>query len=625
MKKLIFLILFFCSTIFAQKVEIPSLHLNDVDFEIKVYDISDSLGAAEIKFVNSDTTFIANVEAENNSVDSVFSIPETGKYNVYFNETKLNQTIRVLPGWISILPPLLAISLALIIRQVLVSLAAGIYLGAIFIYDFNPFKALLRMADTFLLDSLTDPGHILIMSITLLIGGTVGVISRNGGTTGLANQVTKLAKTSRSGMLSSWLMGLVIFFDEYANTLIIGNMVKPITDRLKISREKLAYIIDSTAASTASVAIISTWIGYEIGLISDGLKSVGIDDNAYNVFIQTIPSRFYPLASLFFVFITSFLQRDIGPMVKAEKAARKGEYTKEDKKEKNFGDLDQSFKIKDIKKVRWFNGAIPIGIFLFGTVIGLYFTGVANLKAEGIVDYNLQQIISSSESNLALFWACFIAGIVAIVMTKIQKLTTLNEAVESWQNGIKSMVFTCVILVFAWGISAITSELKTADYLISLLSESLNPHYLPALIFILCAIISFATGTSWGTMAIVIPIAIPLSFKIGIQFGLSPDANYMILLNVISSILAGAVFGDHCSPISDTTILSSMASGCNHIEHVRTQMPYAVIVAFFSLLLGSLPTAYGVSPFISNALIFISLTLFIFVFGKKITNQSLQN
>ncbi|MCB9249255.1 MAG: hypothetical protein H6613_12295 [Ignavibacteriales bacterium] len=212
----------------------------------------------------------------------------------------------------------MAILLALLFRQVLVALFAGIYVGLLFIHDFNFITALLRLVDTNLFSALIDPDHAYIILFTLLIGGVVGVISKNGGTIGLANQITKFAKTPRSGMLSSWLMGLVIFFDDYANSLIIGNMMRPITDKLKISREKLAYIVDSTAAPIASLVIISTWIGYELGLIGDGLKLIGSDQNPYEVFLQTLPYRFYPIAAVFFFFITSYLKRDFGPMYKAE-------------------------------------------------------------------------------------------------------------------------------------------------------------------------------------------------------------------------------------------------------------------------------------------------------------------
>jgi len=275
----------------------------------------------------------------------------------------------VLPGWLSIVPPLLAILLALFFRQVLVALFAGIYVGLLFLYDFQPITALLRLIDTNLFNALIDPDHAYIILFTLLIGGVVGVISKNGGTIGLANQITKFAKTPRSGMLASWFMGLVIFFDDYANSLIIGNMMRPITDKLKISREKLAYIVDSTAAPVASLVIISTWIGYELGLISEGLNAIGSTQNPYEVFIQTLPYRFYPIAAIYFVFLTSFLKRDFGPMYKAEVGARKAELS-----ELESLDVEKNVKKSQLalSKTRWYNGAIPIlFILFFQTCVGV--------------------------------------------------------------------------------------------------------------------------------------------------------------------------------------------------------------------------------------------------------------
>ncbi|MCB0750635.1 MAG: Na+/H+ antiporter NhaC family protein, partial [Ignavibacteriae bacterium] len=243
-------------------------------------------------------TFYSKVE--NNNAQLFVELPESGTYDFRLYEGALKKIQKkVLPGWISIVPPLLAILLALLFRQVLVALFAGIYVGLLFMNDFNFITALLRLVDTNLFSALIDPDHAYIILFTLLIGGVVGVISKNGGTIGLANQITKFAKTPRSGMLSSWLMGLVIFFDDYANSLIIGNMMRPITDKLKISREKLAYIVDSTAAPIASLVIISTWIGYELGLIGDGLKLIGSNQNPYEVFLQTLPYRFYPIAAVF--------------------------------------------------------------------------------------------------------------------------------------------------------------------------------------------------------------------------------------------------------------------------------------------------------------------------------------
>jgi len=551
----------------------------------------------------------------NEAIIEIF-LPESGEYSFMLYEGTFEDTaIPVLPGWLSIIPPLLAIILALWIRQVIVALFAGIYVGLLFIYNFDPFTALLRLIDTNLFNVLIDPDHMYIILFTLLIGGVVGIISKNGGTIGLANKITKFAKTPKSGMISSWLMGLVIFFDDYANSLIIGNMMRPITDKLRVSREKLAYIVDSTAAPIACLVIISTWIGYELGLIGEGLKVIGSDRNPYEMFIQSLPYRFYPIAAIAFVFLTSITKRDFGPMYKAEVNCRQNGIPE---LENNLSRTKGKRLVLDEKKSKWFNGAIPILVILLGTIAGLIYTGISSLHENGITNYGVQEIIKYSDSYKALLWSSLIAGITAIVLTVSQKIIKLEKAIKAWHSGLQSMLLAVIILVLAWGISAITKELRTADYIISILSDSISARFLPAIVFIAAGMISFATGTSWGTMAIVTPIVIPMASAISNIDGLNNADSDLILIGVISSVLAGSVWGDHCSPIADTTILSSMSSKCDHISHVKTQLPYAVLVGAACLLFGILPTAFGLSPYISLFIIIGFLSGVLFVVGKKV-------
>ncbi len=619
----IILFLTFFANLTAQEIQIPGFSLNGIKTPVKISAIPDSVNSVYLTIIRNNKTENFKLFVKNSTVDTSVIFPSAGNYKVRLNiPGEVYKEIRILPGWFSVIPPLVAILLALIIRQVLVSLFIGIYIGTILIYNFDPVEALLRLADTLILNVLVDYDHMYVIVFTLLIGGVVGIISQNGGTEGLARQITKLAKTAKSGMIASWLMGLVIFFDDYANSLIIGNMMRPITDKLKISREKLAYIVDSTAAPVASLVIISTWIGYELGLIAEGLKTIGSGENAYDVFLKTIPYRFYPIAAIFFVFLTSFLERDFGPMLKAELRARKeGKLTNDDVEIKTL-DLEKS-KIPGEKKANWINGAVPILIILLGTVTGLVYTGMLNLEAAGSTNYSLQNIISHSDSYKALLWSSLLAGIVAVIMSVSQRLLNLHDSMNAWHKGVQTMLFAVIILVFAWGISKITVDLKTADYLISLLSESLNPKLLPVLVFVICGAISFATGTSWGTMAIVMPIVIPLASEVSAIAGLSAAGTTIIIHGVISSVLAGSVWGDHCSPIADTTILSSMASQCNHIDHVRTQLPYALSVGAVSMLIGDFLTAYGLNPFVAIFIIFALLYLILMFFGKKVRPDNL--
>ena len=584
--------------------------------------LTENISSVEM-IVNSDEgmkKYKINVHGGN--IDTVFTLDKSGDYYFSFEGfSSLPEKIRVIPGWLSIIPPLLAILLALLFRQVILSLILGIYAGAVFIYDYNPINGFLRLLDVYIINAASDISHVQIIIFTLLFGGMIGIMSKSGGTRGIANVITKFARTRKSTLISAWFSGLVIFFDDYANTLIVGNLMRPVTDKMRISREKLSFIVDATAAPVASIFIISSWIGYEVGLIQDGLKIIGSEANAYSTFLATIPFRFYPIMMLVFVFMISYFRRDFGPMYKAEIKAINQDKPAADNLDSSQ-ELEEASKIfGNEEKAKWYNGIIPIVVIIIGTVVGLIYTGINSLNSQGITNYGIREIISNSDSYLSLLWSSFGACVVAAVMVLSQKIMNLSETINAWILGIKSMLLAVLILTLAWSIGAITVEMRTADYIIGLISDSISPHYLPVIVFLVCALTSFATGTSWGTMAIMMPIVIPLSHTVSGFYNLSPGDTTLILNGVISSVLAGCVFGDHCSPISDTTILSSMASRCNHVDHVRTQLPYAIAVALFCMLLGDIPTAFGLSPYISLVLIGIVLFVVIFTIGKKVSTN----
>ncbi len=519
---------------------------------------------------------------------------------------------RYLPGWTSILPPLVAIALALVFKEVVSALFVGVWLGAFLWTGLDPLAGLFRSIDTFALQELADPDHSAIVIFSLLIGGIVGVIARNGGTHGIVDRLAKVATTPRRGLLATYGQGLAIFFDDYASTLITGNTMRPVTDRLKVSREKLAYVVDSTSAPIASLTFVSTWIGYELSLIAEGLRSASAsiaatdpelaaelaNTSAFNVFIDTIPYRFYPLLALFFVFLVIWTRRDFGPMHAAEtRALSGGGLYRPDAvlmTDTTGGMMDPA----PGAPRRWWNAALPVLTVVFGVIAGLYATGIAAL---GPGSHPLRDIFGASNSFQALLWASLLGTLVAGALTLGQRILTLQETMDAWLNGLRSMVLSMVILVLAWSLGRAAEELGTAQFLSGIIEGNVPVGLLPVLVFAVAAAISFATGTSWGTMAILIPLVIPLGAQLTAAGGATIDGHYTILLGVVSSVLAGAIFGDHCSPISDTTVMSSMASACDHIHHVRTQMPYALLVAAVGMLIGDIPTAYGLSPWVSLA------------------------
>jgi len=545
--------------------------------------------------------------------------PSTGEMEITAStgDAQTTATVRGIPGILSILPPLLAILLALLYREVVIALVAGTWLGAVFLYDYSILGGFYRVVDYFVINAVTDPSKAQIIIFSLMFGGLVGIITKNGGARGIANLITRFARTPRRGQIASISTAFFLFFDDYANVLVRGNLLRPITDRLRISREKLAFFVDVGAASVASTFFISTWIGYEVGLIDQGLKMIGSSQNAYTLFLQTIPYLFYPISALILAFIIAVTGRDFGPMWEAERRARVEGKPLRDGAEPAT-DLAESGEIDEDVPARWINGALPVVSILAVGIFGLYLTGTRALDASGATGYGIGDIVGAADSYKALLWASLTGCIVAMLLSVLQGILTVKVAIEAWVTGLKSMILAMIILILAWSIGNVTEELHTAEYLVQILREVLSPYLLPALTFIVAAMVAFSTGTSWATMAILMPLVIPLGHALGVDLGLSSTENHHLMLGVISSVLSGAVFGDHCSPISDTTILSSMASACDHIDHVRTQLPYALLAAVGGVLIGDIPTAFGFSPFLAIALSTAVMLLAVMVFGKKV-------
>ena len=578
------------------RIEAPNLVLTGIPFQLTVIavdaegnPVSDYEGTLSITGLASGS--FDGLRIEEAVVDSGGSHTLRVQDGVLSAEAE----VRAIPGILSILPPILAITFALVFRQVVLSLFSGIWLAATFIYDYNILAGFFAVLTHFIINAITTKSQAQILVFSFLFGGMVGVITRNGGARGIAELITRFAKGAKGGQLSTMLMALVMFFDDYANVLIRGNLMRPITDKLRISREKLSFLVDTGAASVASTALISTWIGYEVGLIDQGLQIIGSPEDAYTMFIRTIPYRFYPLLALVFAFMVSATDRDFGPMLKAERRARFEGKVNRDGAEPATETLEDETDADTPSS--WLNGLAPIVAILVVGLGGIYITGRNALGPNDEV--SLGNIVSSADSYVGLLWASLAGCVVAMFLAVVRRVLTLTQAFAAWIQGLKSMMMAIVILVLAWSIGAATTELQAASYLVQILEGALDPGWLPVLTFVIAAAMAFATGTSWATMAIMMPLVIPLANSLSTSAGLGPERVDTILVGVISSVLAGAVFGDHCSPISDTTILSSMASAADHIDHVRTQLPYALVVALVGMIVGSIPTAYGMSPWIS--------------------------
>jgi len=534
--------------------------------------------------------------------------------------------VRVLPGWISLLPPVLAIVLALVFKEVVTSLFLGVWFGAFFYAGLNPLTGTLRAIDTFITPALVNADHAAILVFSFLLGGMVGVISKSGGTRGIVEAVQPLATTPRRAQLATYLSGLAIFFDDYANTLIVGNTMRPITDRMNVSREKLAYIVDSTAAPVAAIVFVSTWVGFEISLIGDGLAAAAAQAgtapdvaaalesaNAFSIFIHSIPYLFYPLLALLMVGLIIVLQRDFGPMLKAERRASRGEgLYREGAMLMSEAESDKMEPVEGAP-LRWYNAVLPVLTVVVVVLLGLYLQGRANLGRPG----TLWEIFAKANAFDALLWGSLMGCIVAIGLAVGQRILSVNQAIDGLVGGMRAMFLAAIILILAWSLGSVTEVLGTAPYISGLLEGNLPPQLLPALVFVTAASIAFATGTSWGTMGILLPIAIPLAVALGGTVDPEAGTSYVLLIGSIASVLAGAIFGDHCSPISDTTVMSSMASACDHVDHVRTQLPYAIVVGLVGIVVGSIPTAFGFPVWLSLLLGAAVLYVLLRFYGQK--------
>ena len=521
-----------------------------------------------------------------------------------------------MPLWMSILPPLVAIVMALLIKEVISSLFVGILTGTFLMAYYggaSPASALggglLRVVDTYVVGSLFDADHVTIIVFTLIIGGMVRVITANGGMQGVVNWLSRRAKGPRSGQLMTFCMDLCIFFDDYSNTLVVGNTMRPIADKLKVSREKLSYIVDSTSAPVVAVAFVTTWIGAELSYIQDGIKAIGLEASAYSVFFHSLAYSFYPFLTLGFVLMIIFSGRDYGPMLKAERKAR----------QTSSMETDMANNVS--KPAHIIDALIPLAVLIFGTIVGLVATGYdASVWQAGTGFFSkLSETIGAANSYKALLWASVLSLLTAIVMTLLRGDMKFGKIMEEMVEGFKAMFNAVLILTMAWSIALVTKDMHTAEFVSQLLVQwSLSPVLVPVLTFVLAALIGFSTGTSWGTMAILYPLILPASWLLCQEQGMSVGTTMPLFYNVVASVLAGAVMGDHCSPISDTTIMSSLASSCNHLQHVSTQMPYALTVGGVALLLGVLPTALGLPSWAAFLGGFVVLWIVVRLVGKRV-------
>ncbi len=530
-------------------------------------------------------------------------------------------------GLWTLAPALVAIVTAVTLRQVFPALVVGILTAAAMIRpclpavegygDLPAVVAVLRLAvERYAIGALTDPSHRGVVDVTriqtvlftLTIAGMVGVIHANGGTAALVRRLAPLASTPRRGQLATFSAGLMLFFDDYSNCMIIGPTMRPVLDRLRISREKLSYILDTTAAPIASLALFGTWIGAEVGFIQAGLDQLHSDGaspaflsgtTAYQIFIWSLPYRFYPLFALFLVFLIGWTGRDFGPMRAYEARARRSAVAADSQAAPDAG-------------ARAWYAALPVGALIVVTMTLLFLTGW--YRAVGPRTFGT--ILSNADTYVSILYGAVAALTLAVAISTIARAPSLAGALDAMMTGIQRILPAVAVLVLAWALSDAMKDLRLGHVAVQTLrSRDFSPHLLPALIFVSACIVSFATGTSWGTMGILCPVAVLLAGHLGAD--LPPSQALPLFYATVGSVLAGAVFGDHCSPISDTTVLSALASECSLETHVWTQLPYALTAAAMELLAGDLLCGYfGVPVWFALLVGAAGLLLFLRAVGR---------
>ena len=510
-------------------------------------------------------------------------------------------------------PPLLAIMTAIIFRHVILCLVLGIVAGGVLVIWPTDQLAVWGVWHAFyyyfLRHAILDAFRIEIISFVLLICAIVGLAQHSGGINSVINWLMRFCRTARAARITTALIGLMVFFDDYMNCIIVGNALRPLTDRYRVSRAKLAYIVDSTAAPVAGLALVSTWIAFELSQITEGLVAARISAEPFEVFIRTIPYRFYCWFTLILVFVIASMGRDYGPMLAAERRALTDAPPDDAPSEEGRPSGPNG---------RAMYAILPIGLTLVAIVVGLWWTaqpgpGESPIVADGLLDY-LQQTLGRANSARAFSRASAFGYLFALALVLGGKAMTFRQAMRASFVSIRAILGAIVILLLAWSIGAACRDVGTADYLVAMFHSVLNPVGFSLIIFGLSCLVAFATGSSYSTMAILLPNVVPLALAVGEGSALGGMA---LIVMSIGAVLEGAIFGDHCSPISDTTILSSISSRCDLIEHVRTQMPYGLTGMIIAVVVGYTPVALGAPPVLCLASGAAVLILVVRVLGQR--------
>ena len=507
--------------------------------------------------------------------------------------------------WFALVPPLLAVLLALWLRNIIIALFAAVWSGAVILNHGNFFLGFVHALDTYLVEGLVQPhdpvhSHMMIVLFTMFLGAIGGVVGASGGGRALTSRLARFAGTRERAQLITAGFSGAVFFDDVAGTALAGGITRPLAERARISPEKLAFLINSTAVAVAGVAVLSTWAGVQLACINDAYTQLyahgHIAWNAGTTLLASLAYQFYPLLLLGFVGLVAFSGRDFGPMRSAEERMGASPNAEETPR---LGDESGR---RELAR----NALVPLGFLLALVIVGIWWTGHAGVTAANAamhgehasaIPMTAWNILTHANIHRVLFLSTFLASASAVAVAAQSGALSLRDSLDAWTAGAKNMFTPIVVLVLAWGVSTLcdAEHLDTAAVLIELGGGHVHLAWMPAMAFLLSAAVAFATGSAWGSMALLAPLCASITFH-ALHGATPPDPQHHYLLATLGAVFAGAMFGGHCSPLSLTTILSSAVSGCEHLDHVATQFPYAAVVAVVALLFGYVPMGLGYTP-----------------------------
>jgi Na+/H+ antiporter NhaC len=528
-------------------------------------------------------------------------------------------------GPLSLLPPATTLAVALTTKQVAVALLVGIWSGCMLMYDMNPLVSFLRTFDTHLVESISDKEHATVLLFNLILGGTIGLVQKGGGAQGLAQSLKRFAKDARSCLATSASLAALIFFDDYASILIVGNSFRPLLPLLNVCREKFAMLLHFVAVCVSATSPVSSWIGLQVGSVSTataGITSTGAKlPDPFILTMSTVPYRLFPLCALAFVVALIVTNKDFGPMAdaisKLEREAVSPGGVDESGPAPDMGDLEPSPETP----LRAINAIVPFGTIIAGTLGGMVLGGRATIAASPDfvkgTPISLVQALSNGDSVIALLWGSTLGMLASLSMLLGQRLLDLDQAMTTFVAGMRDVIEPIIVLSLAWALGSIITATGTADFIArALMAGGLPVWGLPAITTILSYLISFATGSSFGTMGILFPLIGPLAWQLG-------NKNVNVLKHCFGAILGGSLFGNVFSPIADTTILTQLATRVPLQDHVTTSYPYAILIGILAIVLGDLPIGLGLyGPFAALGAIIVAQTGYLVFFGRKPGNTN---